>query len=114
MNATHINHVKAGESRTKFTGIWMVVVDGRIFARSYSLSKRSWYTTLLKGETGEIRCAKATVAVRGVHPADLAEITPAIQAAYESKYCVKAYNRKWVDGLCEPERVRRTMEFVPI
>jgi hypothetical protein len=33
MNATHLNHVKAGESRTKFTGIWMVVVDGRIFAR---------------------------------------------------------------------------------
>lgn len=65
---------------------------------SYSLSKRSWYTTLLKGETGEIRCAKATVAVRGVRPADLAAITPAIQAAYESKYCVKAYNRKWLTG----------------
>jgi hypothetical protein len=33
-----------------------------------------------------------------VRPADLAAITPAIQAAYESKYCVKAYNRKWLTG----------------
>jgi hypothetical protein len=92
----------------------MVVVNERIFARSYSLSERSWYTTLLNGKTGDIRCAKATVAVRGVRPADLAAVTPLVNAAYESKYCVKAYNRKWVDGLCEPERVKRTMEFVPI
>jgi hypothetical protein len=49
MGTAQINHVRAGEGRTKFTGIWMVVVNERIFARSYSLSERSWYTTLLNG-----------------------------------------------------------------
>jgi hypothetical protein len=48
-----------------------------------------------------------------VKPRDLKRITEAINKAYEKKYLVKAYNKKWVDGLCEPERVARTMEFIP-
>jgi len=32
---TPINHVRMGKDRMKFTGIWMVEIDGRIFARSY-------------------------------------------------------------------------------
>ena len=110
---TQITSVRAGEGRTKFTGIWMVEVDGRIFARSYNLSGRSWYTALLNGEKGDIKCGKEIVAVTGVRTADNDVITIAINKAYEKKYAVKEHNKKWVDGLIQPERVARTMEFVP-
>ena len=114
INETQITSVRAGKGRTKFTGIWMVQVKGRIFARSYSLSERSWYTTLLSGETGDIKCEKEIIPVEGVKPADLVTITQSINKAYEKKYLVRAYNKKWVDGLCKTGSIERTMEFVPV
>jgi len=114
INETQITSVRAGEGRTKFTGIWMVEVKGRIFARSYSLSERSWYTTLLGGDIGELKCEKEIVPIKGLKPADLNTLTQSINKAYEKKYLAKAYNKKWVDGLCQPERVARTMEFIPV
>jgi len=111
---TQITSVKAGKDRTKFTGIWMVEVEGRIFGRSYNLSERSWYTAFLNGDEGNIKCGKEIVPVKGTKPADLNIITKAINKAYEEKYLVKSYNKKWVDGLTQPERVERTMEFIPV
>lgn len=113
ISETQITSVRAGENREKFTGIWMVVVKDRIFGRSYYGAERSWYTALLNGDNGDIKCGKEIIAVKGMKPADINTITKAINKAYEKKYLVKAYNQKWVDGLCESERVARTMEFVP-
>lgn len=114
VSETQITSVRAGKDREKFTGIWMVVVEDRIFGRSYNLSERSWYTALSKGETGDIKCGKEIIPVKGSKPADIKIITEAINRAYGKKYLVKAYNKKWVDGLAEPERVARTMEFIPV
>jgi hypothetical protein len=114
INETQITSVRAGKDRTKFTGIWMVEVRGRIFARSYSLSERSWYTTLLYGDSGDIKCEKEIVPVKGLNPPDLNTITQSINKAYEKKYLIKASNKKWIDGLCQPENVARTMEFIPV
>ena len=114
INETQITSVRAGKDRSKFTGIWMVVVDSRIFGRSYYGADRSWYTALLTGDEGDIKCGKETILVKGVKPADIETITGAINKAYEKKYLVKSYNKKWVDGLIEPERVERTMEFIPV
>ena len=111
---TYITSVRTGKDRTKFTGIWMVEVDGRIFARSYYGAARSWYTTFLDEHEGDIKCGKEIIPVKGVQPADIAMITEAINKAYEKKYLVKSYNKKWVDGLNQPERIARTMEFIPL
>jgi hypothetical protein len=114
ISETQITSVRAGKEREKFTGIWMVVVDDRIFGRSYYGAERSWYTALSKGDAGDIKCGKEIIAVTGLKPKDIKSITGPINKAYEKKYLVKAYNKKWVDGLCEPERVARTMEFIPV
>ena len=66
INETQITSVRAGKDRTKFTGIWMVEVEGRIFGRSYQLSERSWYTAFLNGESGDIRCGKEIIPVKGL------------------------------------------------
>jgi hypothetical protein len=75
---TQITSIRAAKDRTKFTGIWMVEVEGRVFARSYNLSDRSWYTTFLQGNEGDIKCGKEVIPVKGVKPEDLTEITEAI------------------------------------
>lgn len=111
---TQITSVRVGKDRDKFTGIWMVVVKDRIFGRSYNGAERSWFTSLLNGEHGDIKCGKEIIAVKGVKPVDIKTITPAVNKAYEKKYLIKAYNKKWVDGLCENERIARTMEFIPV
>ena len=114
INETQITSVRVGEGRDKFTGIWVVVVKDRIFGRSYYGAERSWYTALLSGDDGDIKCVKEILPVKGLKPADINAITKAINKAYEKKYLVKGYTKKWVDGLCEPERVARTMEFIPV
>jgi hypothetical protein len=114
ISETQITSVRAGESRDKFTGIWMVVVKDRIFGRSYYGAERSWYTALLKGDSGDIKCGNEIIPVKGRKPKDINSITKEINKAYEKKYLIKAYNKKWVDGLCEPERVARTLEFIPV
>lgn len=114
INLTQITSVRSGKGREKFTGIWMVVVNGRIFGRSYYGADRSWYTALLNGDVGDIKCEKEIIPVKGQKPKDFKAVTSAINKAYEKKYLVKSYNKKWVDGLCEPERVARTMEFIPV
>ena len=114
INENQINSVRAGKGRDKFTGIWMVVVKDRIFGRSYYGAERSWYTSLLNGDNGEIKCVKEIIPVKGVKPSDINTVNKAINKAYESKYLVKSYNKKWVDGLAEAERVARTMEFIPV
>lgn len=111
---TQITSIRVGKGREKFTGIWMVVVKDRIFGRSYYGAERSWYTAFLNGDNGDLRCVKEILPVKGVIPSDIDAITNSINKAYEKKYMVKGFNRKWVDGLCEPERVARTMEFVPV
>lgn len=114
ISETQITSVRAGKDRNKFTGIWMVEAEGRIFARSYNLSDRSWYTSFLNGDEGDIKCGKDIITVKGIKPADLDAIAEKITKAYEKKYLIKAFNKKWLDGFAEPERVESTMEFIPV
>ena len=114
ISETQITSVRVGKGRDKFTGIWMVVVKDRIFGRSYYGAERSWFTALLNGDNGDLKCGKEIVPIKGVKPADINTINKAINKAYEKKYLIKAFNKKWTDGLAEPERVARTMEFIPV
>ena len=68
----------------------------------------------MDGNNGAIKCGAAIIKVSGEKPVDANIITDAINKAYEEKYAVKNHNKKWVIGLIEPERVARTMEFIPM
>jgi hypothetical protein len=45
--------IRAGTQPHRVIGIWAVVVDQRIFVRSWSLKPRSWYRTFLEDPVGE-------------------------------------------------------------
>ena len=58
--------IRAGTEH-RFIGIWAVVVDGRVFVRSWSLKPRSWYRTFLDDPAGAIQVGTKTIPIRAVH-----------------------------------------------
>ena len=92
--------------------MWFVVVDGRVFIRSWGLEKRSWYTTFCEDPNGTIQAAGRELKVRAV--TSLPEKTKAaVDAAYAEKY-VTPGAIKYVKGFARSKRRRdRTTELVP-
>ena len=53
--------IRAGsDSDHRVIGIWAVVVDGRIFVRSYTMKPGGWWRTFLEDPYGEIFVANAS------------------------------------------------------
>jgi len=102
--------VRAGTEH-KFTGVWVVVVEGRIFARSWSDKPTGWFRAFKKQPAGTIQIGKREIPVRGKHVRS-ARILDAVTVAFGEKYNTKA-SRKWVDGFAEPQRLATTLEFIP-
>ena len=102
--------VRAG-SEHKFTGVWVVVVEDRIFARSWSDKPTGWFRAFRKQPVGKIQIGEREIPVRG-KPVRSARILDAVTLAFGEKYNTKA-SRKWVDGFAEPQRLATTLEFIP-
>ena len=104
--------VRAGaHSEHRFIGIWVVVVDGRVFARSWTLKPGGWYRTFLEDPVGMIRVGERQFRIRAVPVSDAA-ILDAVDAAYASKYPTPG-SAKYVRGFRTKRRRSATMEFVP-
>ena len=95
----------------RYTGVWLIVVDDRIFARSWYDKPTGWFRAFKKEPSGTIQIGKLEIPVRG-KPVRSARIRDAVTAAIAEKYNTKG-SQKWVEGFKEPERVLTTMEFVP-
>ena len=102
--------VRAGTEH-RYTGVWVVVVDGRIFVRSWNDKPSGWFSAFRKQPSGTIQVAGLEIPVRA-KPARGARIRDAVTAAFGEKYNTKA-SRKWVEGFAEPARELTTLEFVP-
>ena len=46
--------IRAGSQPHRIIGIWVVVVERRVFVRSWSMKERSWWRTFLEDPTGVI------------------------------------------------------------
>lgn len=113
VNRSSLVGVSAGETRPVPLQIWVVAVEGRLFARSWGLSEKSWYFTFLSGSKGFLECEGRRIAVVGRSPPDLGTITGLIDAEYLRKYD-KGDNSKYARGIVGREHVLRTLEFVPV
>jgi hypothetical protein len=102
--------VRAGKVH-RYTGVWVVVVDGRVFARSWNDKPTGWFRSFQKEPTGTIQVGKLEIAVRA-KPTRSVRIRNAVTMAFAEKYPTKG-SRKWVEGFAEPARVLTTLEFVP-
>ena len=95
----------------RYTGVWVVVVDDRVFVRSWNDKPAGWFQAFKKEPKGTIQVGDDEIPVRG-KPVRSARIRDAVTAAYGEKYPTQG-SRKWVEGFAEPARALATLEFVP-
>lgn len=103
--------VRAGRAPHRFLGIWAVVVDDRVFVRSWNDKPTGWFRAFRAEPRGSLQVAGQEVAVRA-RPARSERLREAVSRAYAEKYDTKA-SQKWVSGFAEPERAAATLELVP-
>jgi hypothetical protein len=102
--------VRAGREHS-YTGVWVVVVDDRVFARSWSDKPTGWFRAFKKEPGGTVQVGEREVRVQG-KTVRSARLRDAVTKAFAEKYPTKG-SQKWVEGFAEPERVVNTIEFVP-
>ena len=61
--------VQAGTRPHRAIGIWVVVVEGRVFVRSWSMKERGWYRTFLAEPRGTIHVGDRAFPARACMPA---------------------------------------------
>ena len=109
--AAGIMGIRAGaKSDHRFIGVWPIVVDGRVFARSWTLTKHGWYRTFLGDPLGVLQVGDRQVKVRAVRVRS-ERLRDKIEDAYAEKYDTKA-SRKYVRGFRTARRRDTTTEFV--
>jgi hypothetical protein len=106
-----ILRLRAGTQPHRFIGIWAVVVEGRVFVRSWSLKPRSWYRTFLEEPRGAIQIAGREIAVRAVRTRS-ERLKEAIDRAYLDKYKTPG-SIKYAQDLGGAKSRATTTELVP-
>jgi len=102
--------VRAG-SEHRYTGVWVVVVEGRVFVRSWNDKPTGWYRAFAAEPHGSIQLGDREIPVRARQTRS-ERLRDAVSQAYAEKYDTKA-SQKWVRGLAEPGRAATTLELVP-
>jgi hypothetical protein len=77
--------IRAGTRPHRIIAIWAVVVNGRVFVRSWSLKERSWYRTFLEQPEGTMELGGRRIRVRAVRTRSGA-LKDAVDRAYLEKY----------------------------
>jgi hypothetical protein len=104
--------IRAGaKSDHRFIGVWPIVVDGRLFARSWTSTPGGWYRTFLEDPLGVIQVGDRQLRIRAIGVKS-ERLRDKIDAAYGEKYDTKA-SQKYVRGLRSPRRRDTTTEFAP-
>ena len=111
LDSAKIIGVRSGTEH-RYTGVWCVVVNGRVFTRSWSDKPTGWFRAFTEQPVGTIQIPNAReVRVRGKKVRG-DRLLDAIDDAHAEKYDTPA-SKKWVRGFAQAKRRATTMEFVP-
>ena len=102
--------VRSGPAH-RYTGVWVVVVERRVFVRSWNDKPTGWYRAFLREPAGSVSLGKREMPV-SAHPVRSTPLLRAISEAYARKYPTTA-SEKWVRGFAEPAREAVTLELRP-
>ncbi len=109
---TKIVGIRAGTAAHRFIGIWVVVVKGRVFVRSWNDKPLGWHRAFLEEPRGAMQMPDGReIAIRARRTRG-ERLLDAIDLAYADKYNTPA-SRKWVRGLARPRRRGTTTELLP-
>lgn len=104
--------IRAGRQPHRVIGIWAVVVEGRVFVRSWSLKPRSWYRTFLEDPQGIIVVDDREIPVRAVRTRS-ERLKDGVDRAYLEKYSTKG-SIQYARDLGQPKSRATTTELVPL
>ena len=107
--------IRAGsDSDHRVIGVWVVVVDGRVFVRSYTMKPGGWWRTFLEDPYGEIFVSKRKrgIKVRVVQTRS-EKLKAAVSAAYKEKYNTRG-SVGYVEEMSRKPLRDTTTELVPI
>ncbi|MEW6030435.1 MAG: DUF2255 family protein [Chloroflexota bacterium] len=103
--------IRAGNASThRVIGIWAVVVERRVFVRSWSLKPRSWWRTFLEEPQGIIVVGGKEIPVRARQTRS-ERLKDLVSAAYEEKYS-KPGDVQYVKDMSRKRSRDTTMEIV--
>lgn len=104
--------IRAGTQPHRVIGIWMVVVDDRVFVRSWSLKPRSWFRTFLEEPRGTVTVDGREIPVRAVFTKS-ERLKDAVSRAYLEKYHTPG-SLKFARDLGGAKSRATTTELVPL
>ncbi len=104
--------IRAGTKPHRMIGIWVVVVEARVFVRSYSLKERSWWRTFREEPRGVIEVNGKQIKVRSVFTRS-ERLKKLVDRAYAKKYPTPG-SRVFVAGFQKKKRRDTTTELVPL
>ena len=104
--------IKAGREPHRVIGIWAVVVEGRVFVRSWSIKPRSWYRTFLEDPHGSIFVDNREIPVRTIHTRS-ERLKALVSLAYREKYNTSG-SIQYVKDMSRKKSRETTTELVPM
>jgi len=104
--------MRAGrESAHRVIGIWAVVVEGRVFVRSWSLKPRSWWRTFLEDPYGSLSIGEREISIRAVQTRS-ERLKDLVSRAYQEKYNTPG-SIQYVKDMSRKKSRDTTTELVP-
>jgi len=110
IDASKILGIRAGKTH-RFIGVWVVVVERRVFVRSWDVTPDGWFHAFVEEPHGAIQIGKRTLRVRAVRTRS-ERLKDAVDAAYAAKYTTPGA-QTYVRGFRAPRRRNATVELVP-
>ena len=103
--------IRAGRKPHRIIGIWVVVVERRVFVRSWSMKERSWWRTFLEDPAGVIEVDGKPIRIRAVRTRS-ERLKDAVDEAYAAKYNTPG-SLHYVKDFRTKKRRDTTTELVP-
>jgi hypothetical protein len=104
--------LRAGTQPHRFIGLWVVVVDKRVFVRSWAVTLEGWYYALLKEPRGVIQVGDREIPIRAVRTRS-ERVKDAVDRAYQEKYNTPGA-LKYVRDLRRAKSRDTTTELTPL
>lgn len=104
--------IKAGKHPHRIIALWAVIVEGRVFVRSWSLKPRSWYRKFLEEPVGTFQVGNRKFAIRAVRTRS-ERLKKAVDRAYLAKYHTPG-SLRFARDLAGAKSRATTTELVPL
>ena len=104
--------IRAGrESTHRVIGVWVVVVEGRAFIRSWSMKPRSWWRTFVEDPYGSLFVGNDEIPIRAIQTRS-ERLKDLVSQAYKEKYNTPG-SIQYVKEMSRKKSRDTTTELVP-